>query len=77
MLNIKVDQNNCIGCGMCVNTYPAIFEFEENFEFAKVKLDINQTEIQNNIDEICSVCPVGAISSAPVSTDTENSESAN
>ncbi len=61
MLNIKIDQSNCIGCGMCVNTYPDIFEFEENFEFAKVKSNIDKSKIQASIDEICSVCPVSAI----------------
>lgn len=55
-----VDQTTCIGCGLCAETCPEVFEMEG--EVAKVKVDNVPAEVQDTCQEAVDVCPVDAIS---------------
>jgi len=53
---IKVDQNACIGCGLCASLCPDVFVFNEDGKSEVVS--------QDNVagaKEAASACPVGAI----------------
>ena len=56
---ITVDQNKCIGCGLCVSTCPDVFELDENGK-ARVK-DSNACK-NCNCQEAIDNCPAKAIS---------------
>jgi ferredoxin len=54
---IKVDQNTCIGCGLCAGMCPDIFAMNEDGKSAPIS--------QENIEaakEAAAACPVSAIS---------------
>lgn len=56
-MSIKVDQNKCIGCGLCVNLCPHVFGLDAN----------GKSEVLSQNDEDCArnaanSCPVEAIS---------------
>lgn len=57
-MNVKVDQNTCIGCGACASLCPDIFELND-----EGKSTVKQEEPE---DEACAknaaqTCPVDAI----------------
>jgi ferredoxin len=55
---IIVDQELCIGCGMCASLYPDVFELQDD---GKAKV-INDDDCDNcDCDEAVNNCPVGAI----------------
>jgi len=58
MAKVIVDENACIGCGLCVNLCPDVFEMNDS-GVAKVK----GSECSGaNLHEVASQCPVNAIS---------------
>ncbi len=57
MAKIIVDENACVGCGLCVNQCPDCFEMGDD-GVAKVK------ECDNpgcDLQEVANQCPVNAI----------------
>jgi len=57
MAKIIIDENACVGCGLCVNNCPDCFEMGED-GVAKVKeCDMSDSDLQ----EVASQCPVNAI----------------
>ncbi|MCD6228322.1 MAG: ferredoxin [Candidatus Omnitrophica bacterium] len=57
MAKITIDENACVGCGLCVNTCPDCFEMGED-GIAKVK----SSECSScDLNEVASQCPVNAI----------------
>lgn len=56
-IKVKVDADTCIGCGLCVGTYPETFDFNADGK-AVVKGDIDE----GSADEAIGNCPAGAIS---------------
>ncbi len=54
---IKVDEEKCIGCGLCQSICPSVFKIEDN----KSKVVSQEAEGCNLQDAIDS-CPQGAIS---------------
>jgi ferredoxin len=55
---VKVDQNKCIGCGLCTSICPEVFELGKNGK-STVK---NTKSKAKCIKEAIASCPVGAIS---------------
>jgi ferredoxin len=56
-VKVTVDENVCIGCGLCVNACPECFEMNEN-SIAVVK---NSECKSCDLHEVASQCPVNAI----------------
>jgi len=58
-MRVVVDEETCIGCGLCAETCPEVFEM--NDDKAKVKVG----EVPKNVAESCREavenCPVEAI----------------
>ena len=68
MQNVDIDQDTCIGCGMCETTCPEVFELGEQVKSTvveKYRKDVeNKGEIPDEIE--CTTdaednCPVDAI----------------
>lgn len=54
---IKVDQNACIGCGLCAGMHPEVFAMNEDGKSEPISQE-NEAAAR----EAASACPVGAIS---------------
>ena len=57
MKKLKVN-DNCIGCGACVASYPDSFEFSDQ---GTSKATNNGEVDEATMEEMASICPVGAI----------------
>jgi len=57
-MKIEVDKEKCIACGMCVYDPSA----NGAFDFVDGKAEVVKQEINDDIKNIVSVCPTGAIS---------------
>lgn len=54
-----VDQDTCIGCGLCIATEPEVFEMDGNGKAVSVA---DTTDANRESVELCiSGCPVNAI----------------
>lgn len=58
-MKASVDQDVCIGCGMCVGTCDAVFDFNES-GLAEVAGEIT-SDNEEDVKEAADNCPVGAI----------------
>lgn len=54
-----VDQNNCTGCELCVQTCPDVFVIENNL--AKAKVDVVPAGAEASCQEAADSCPVACI----------------
>ncbi len=57
MAKVTVDENACVGCGLCVNLCPDVFELNEN---GIVKVKSNEPG-KCDLQDCASQCPVNAI----------------
>ena len=58
MKKLVVDQNVCLGCGICYNTDNEHFEFnDQGLSYAKSQENIESPKVQ----EAINACPVSAI----------------
>lgn len=55
-VKVKVNKDACIGCGLCVGSYPEAFEFDAEGK-ATVIADLDDALA----DEAIANCPAGAI----------------
>jgi len=53
-----VDKNECIGCGVCVETVPGVFRFDGDM---KAEVFDPAGEPGENIQEAMDLCPVACI----------------
>lgn len=58
-MRASVDQDTCIGCGLCVTSVPDVFKFNDNGK-AEAVSDGEESAVQSAID----ACPVLAIHEA-------------
>lgn len=59
-MKVKVDPDTCIGCGLCVNTCPDVFELEG--DKAVVKSEEISGDVESCAKQAADDCPVNAIS---------------
>lgn len=59
MPKVSIDTGTCVGCGLCVNACPDVFELN-NDGIAVVKS--SQASASCDLADIVSQCPVSAIS---------------
>lgn len=57
MAEVTVDVSTCVGCGLCEQACPEVFQIEGD-GIAHVKAQICT---QHNLDEVAQQCPVNAI----------------
>ena len=60
---VKVDKEKCIGCGLCSNLCPEVFELAEDGK-AKVKEKADLEKNKECVKEAKESCPAGAIENA-------------
>jgi ferredoxin len=58
-MNVRVDEDLCIGCELCVQTAPAIFEMSGNKAITKTKSVSSDNEA--SCKDASDSCPVSAI----------------
>lgn len=54
-----VDESACIGCGLCADTCPEVFQMEDSI--AKVITDVVPENAEASCKEAAEACPVEAI----------------
>jgi ferredoxin len=60
-MQVEVDQELCISCGVCVNLCPDVFAWNEN-EKAHSTVDEVPAEFEEVAQEAIDSCPTSAIS---------------
>lgn len=60
MKKIEVNKQKCLGCGMCVNLCPEVFELKNGKSRIKEKADFKKHK--DCIKQAVENCPLGAIS---------------
>ena len=58
-MKVCVNRNDCIGCGLCADIAPGIFEVDGGIA---AHLGESTDENKNSATEAADGCPVGAIS---------------
>ncbi len=58
-MRVVVDEETCIGCGLCAETCPEVFEMDD--DKAKVKVDEVSGDVTESCKEAVENCPVEAI----------------
>lgn len=59
-MKAQVDSTICIGCGLCPDICPEVFEMDD--AIAKVKIDPVPPDAEESCKEAADSCPVSAIS---------------
>lgn len=58
-MKVKVDADLCVGCGLCVNTCPDVFEMEDDKAIVKPGAVFGENE--ETCKQAKDECPVEAI----------------
>ncbi len=58
-MTVKIDEDACIGCGVCSDLCPDIFELVD--DKAKVKKQPENADEENCVNEAKDSCPTQAI----------------
>ncbi len=58
-MRVTVDEDTCIGCGLCVEECPEVFEM--NDDQVRVKADEVPEDVMESCKEAAENCPVEAI----------------
>ncbi len=55
-----VDQDICIGCGMCVDICPEIFKYNDEYKSESILEEVPE-DLKIRAEEATEACPVEAI----------------
>ena len=58
-MRATVDEDTCVGCGLCSETCPSVFKMDD--DVAKVVVDEVPSEDEDACREAAESCPVDAI----------------
>ncbi len=58
-MRVTVDEDTCIGCGLCAEDCPEVFEM--NDDKVRVKVDEVSEDVVESCKEAAENCPVEAI----------------
>ena len=58
-MKVSINKEDCVGCGLCVDDCPDIFEMSE--DVAVVKVEEVSENLVNAVKETAESCPVDAI----------------
>jgi len=58
-MKIKIDKQKCLGCGVCINLCPEVFELKDGK--SKIKEEVDLEKNKDCIKEAIDSCPVSAI----------------
>lgn len=58
-MKVVVDEETCIGCGLCAETCPEVFEMDD--DKATVKVEEVPEDVIESCKEAVETCPVEAI----------------
>ena len=58
-MKAKVDPELCVGCGLCAETVPEVFELKD--DKAVVTVDIVPPDLEVKVRQAAEECPVEAI----------------
>jgi len=59
-MKVKVNKEKCIGCGLCLNLAPEVFELDEDNK-SRLREGADLEKNEKEIKEAIQSCPVGAI----------------
>ena len=59
-IKVKVNKDNCIGCGLCVGACPEVFEFDDEGKAAATAGPVTD-ENESSVLEAQGSCPCAAI----------------
>ena len=57
MAKVSIDSSTCVGCGLCEQSCPEVFEVQGD-GIAHIKLQVCP---EHNLKEIAETCPVNSI----------------
>lgn len=55
-VKLKVNKDACVGCGLCVGTFPEVFEFDDDN-----KAHVVGAADEASAEDAIASCPAGAI----------------
>jgi len=58
-MKVRIDEELCTGCGLCVDICPEVFEMGETV--SKIKTPNVPSEFEDKVKEAAESCPVEAI----------------
>ena len=58
-MKVSINKEDCVGCGLCVDDCPDVFEMQE--DVAAVKVEEVPENLVNAVKEAAENCPVDAI----------------
>lgn len=58
-MKVSVDKEGCISCGICVNTCPEVFQFDEDDKSEVISEPTSSNE--NDVQTAADSCPVSVI----------------
>ena len=59
-MNVSIDESGCIGCGLCIQVCPEVFEMGDS-GVAEVIMEEVPENLEDSVQEAADSCPVEVI----------------